>query len=114
MSKNNKGNVFAIAIMFFLFAMIAFVTGLQNPFGIVVKEQFGASNAMSQLGNAANFIAYAFLGLPAGFILKRRGYKVTALTAVAIGFIGVGITYRRSVLGIPSRCIRFRFLYVYA
>lgn len=99
MSKNNKGNVFAIAIMFFLFAMIAFVTGLQNPFGIVVKEQFGASNAMSQLGNAANFIAYAFLGLPAGFILKRRGYKVTALTAVAIGFIGVGITYLSGIVG---------------
>jgi FHS family L-fucose permease-like MFS transporter len=85
--------------MFFLFAMIAFVTGLQNPFGIVVKEQFGASNAMSQLGNAANFIAYAFLGLPAGFILKRRGYKVTALMAVAIGFIGVGITYLSGIVG---------------
>ena len=99
MSKNNKGNVLAIAIMFFLFAMIAFVTGLQNPFGIVVKEQFGASNAMSQLGNAANFIAYAFLGLPAGFILKRRGYKVTALMAVAIGFIGVGITYLSGIVG---------------
>ena len=99
MSKNKKGNVFAIAIMFFLFAMIAFVTGLQNPFGIVVKEQFGASNAMSQLGNAANFIAYAFLGLPAGFILKRRGYKVTALIAVAIGFIGVGITYLSGIVG---------------
>ena len=99
MSKNNKGNVFAIAIMFFLFAMIAFVTGLQNPFGVVVKEQFGASNAMAQLGNAANFIAYAFLGLPAGFILKRRGYKVTALMAVAIGFIGVAITYLSGVVG---------------
>ena len=99
MSKNNKGNVFAIAIMFFLFAMIAFVTGLQNPFGVVVKEQFGASNAMSQLGNAANFIAYAFLGLPAGFILKRRGYKVTALLAVAVGFIGVGITFLSGLVG---------------
>ena len=99
MSKNNKGNVFAIAIMFFLFAMIAFVTGLQNPFGIVVKEQFGASNAMSQLGNAANFIAYAFLGLPAGFILKRRGYKVTSLLAVAVGFIGVGITFLSGLVG---------------
>ncbi len=99
MSKNNKGNVFAIVIMFFLFAMIAFVTGLQNPFGIVVKEQFGASNAMSQLGNAANFIAYAFLGLPAGFILKRRGYKVTALIAVAIGFIGVAITFLSGIVG---------------
>ena len=96
MSKKN-GNVLAIGICFFLFAMIAFVTGLQNPMGIIVKTQFGASNAMSQLGTLANFIAYAFLGLPAGFILKRKGYKFTALAAVAVGFIGVGISYLSGV-----------------
>ena len=96
MSKKN-GNILAIGICFFLFAMIAFVTGLQNPMGIIVKTQFGASNAMSQLGTLANFIAYAFLGLPAGFILKRKGYKFTALAAVAVGFIGVGISYLSGV-----------------
>jgi FHS family L-fucose permease-like MFS transporter len=91
--EKKKSNILAIVIMFFLFAMISFVTGLQNPFGIIVKSQFHASNAMSQLGNLANFIAYLFMGLPAGFILKKKGYKVTALIAVAIGFIGVGITF---------------------
>ena len=99
MSKNNKGNVFAIAIMFFLFAMISFVTGLQNPMGIIAKAQFGATNLMSQLGNAANFIAYAFMGLPAGFLLKGKGYKFTALVAIAVGFIGVGISYLSGILG---------------
>lgn len=94
---NKKGNVLAIAIMFFLFAMISFVTGLQNPMGVIVKAQFGASNAMSQLGNLANFIAYAFMGLPAGFILKKYGYKVTSLIAVAVGFIGVGISFLSGV-----------------
>ncbi len=94
---NKKGNVLAIAIMFFLFAMISFVTGLQNPMGVIVKAQFGATNAMSQLGNLANFIAYAFMGLPAGFILKKYGYKVTSLIAVAVGFIGVGISYLSGV-----------------
>ncbi len=73
--------------------MISFVTGLQNPMGVIVKNQFGASNAMSQLGNLANFIAYAFMGIPAGLILERKGYKFTALMAVAIGFIGVTITF---------------------
>ena len=94
---NKKGNVLAIVIMFFLFAMISFVTGLQNPMGIIVKAQFGATNAMSQLGNLANFIAYAFMGLPAGLILKKYGYKVTSLLAVAIGFIGVGISFLSGV-----------------
>ena len=94
---NKKGNVLAIVIMFFLFAMISFVTGLQNPMGIIVKAQFGATNAMSQLGNLANFIAYAFMGLPAGLILKKYGYKVTSLIAVAVGFIGVGISFLSGV-----------------
>ena len=97
--NKNKGNVLAIGICFFLFAMISFVTGLQNPMGIIAKAQFGATNFMSQLGNAANFIAYAFLGLPAGFLLKGKGYKFTALTAVSIGFIGVGISYLSGILG---------------
>ena len=95
--NKNKGNVLAIGIMFFLFAMISFVTGLQNPMGIIAKAQFGATNLMSQLGNAANFIAYAFMGLPAGFLLKGKGYKFTALAAVAVGFIGVGISYLSGV-----------------
>ena len=95
---NKKSNVLAIGIMFFLFAMISFVTGLQNPMGVIAKAQFGATNLMSQLGNAANFIAYAFMGLPAGFLLKGKGYKFTALTAVAIGFVGVGISYLSGVL----------------
>ncbi len=97
--NNKKGNVLAIAIMFFLFAMISFVTGLQNPMGIIAKAQFGATNFMSQLGNAANFIAYAFMGLPAGFILKGKGYKFTALAAVTVGFVGVGISYLSGVFG---------------
>ena len=79
--------------------MISFVTGLQNPMGIIAKAQFGATNLMSQLGNAANFIAYAFMGLPAGFLLKGKGYKFTALAAVAVGFVGVGISYLSGVVG---------------
>ena len=97
--NKNKGNVFAIGICFFLFAMISFVTGLQNPMGIIAKAQFGATNLMSQLGNAANFIAYAFMGLPAGFLLKGKGYKFSALAAVTVGFVGVGISYLSGVFG---------------
>ena len=97
MSKKN-GNILAIGICFFLFAMISFVTGLQNPMGLIVKNQFEVSNAMSQLGNLANFIAYAFLGLPAGFILKRKGYKFTALAAVTVGFVGVAISFLSGVV----------------
>ena len=63
--ENRKSYALPIAMMFCLFAMISFVTGFQNPFGVIVKNQFGVSNFMSQLGNFANFIAYAFMGIPA-------------------------------------------------
>ena len=85
------GNVAAIATMFALFFMIAFVTNFAGSMGVIVKNQFGASNSASQLGSCANFFAYLFMGIPGGLILKRKGYKFTALAAVAVGFIGVGI-----------------------
>lgn len=52
-----------------------------------------ASNLESQLGNLANFIAYAFMGIPAGKMLERIGYKKTALAAIAVGFVGVCVTF---------------------
>lgn len=79
--------------MFALFFIIAFVTGLQNPMGVIIKSQFAASNLQSQLGNLANFIAYAFMGIPAGMMLQRMGYKKTALTAIAVGFAGVCVMW---------------------
>jgi MFS transporter, FHS family, L-fucose permease len=88
-----KSNALPIAVMFALFFMIAFVTGLPSPMGVIVAKQFGATNFMSQLGFFANFIAYAFMGIPAGMMLKRKGYKFTALTAVTVGFIGVGVQF---------------------
>ena len=93
MSTNQKNYTLPIIMMVALFFMISFVTGLQNPFGVIVKNQFQASNLMSQLGNAANFIAYAFMGVPAGMLLQKIGYKKTALLAIIVGFVGVFISY---------------------
>lgn len=91
--EQKKNYTLPIVMMFCLFAMISFVTGLTNPLGVIVKNQFAVANWMSQLGNAANFIAYAFMGIPAGMMLRRIGYKKTALVAVAVGFVGVGIQF---------------------
>ena len=93
MSSQEKqgGNIAAIATMFALFFMIAFVTNFAGSMGVIVKNQFGASNTASQLGSAANFFAYLFMGIPGGLILKRKGYKFTSLLAVAIGFAGVSV-----------------------
>lgn len=91
--QKQSSNVLTIAIMFALFFMIAFVTGLQNPFGVIVKEQFGATNFQSQLGNLANFLAYLVMGIPSGILLSRIGYRKTAIVAVIVGLVGVATTY---------------------
>lgn len=91
--SQQKSNILPIAVMFSLFFMIAFVTNFAGSMGVIVKNQFHASNALSQLGTFANFIAYACMGIPAGIILKRKGYKFTSLTAITVGFIGVGIQW---------------------
>lgn len=93
MTAKKQNYALPIAMMFALFFMIAFVTGLPQPFGVIVQSQFGASNFEASLGFAANFIAYAFMGLPAGMLLQRIGYKKTSLTAIFVGFTGVGIQF---------------------
>lgn len=89
-----RGNyLLPIIITFALFFMIAFVTGYQNPLGSIIKNISGGSTFWTQLGNLMNFIAYAFMGYPAGMILQKQGYRMTALLASAVGFVGVLLTY---------------------
>ena len=92
-TTKNQNYTPAIVVMFALFFMIAFVTNFAGSMGVIVSNQFGASPALSQLGTLANFIAYLCMGIPAGIILKRKGYKFTALLAVIVGFVGVGIQW---------------------
>ena len=88
-----------IIVMFLLFFMIAFVTNFAGSMGVIVKNQFGTGNAVAQLGTLANFIAYACMGIPAGLILRRKGYKFTSLLAVSVGFVGVGIQFLSGYVG---------------
>ena len=91
MSAKKQSNVLAIIVMILLFGMISFVTNLASPMGDVLKNQFDVANWMGTLGVFANFIAYACMGIPAGNLLQKRGYKFTALAAVVVGFTGVGV-----------------------
>ena len=93
MNTKKQNYTLPIVMMFALFAMIAFVTNLCSPMAVIVKSQFGASNFAAQLGNAANFIAYAVMGIPSGLLLEKIGYKKTALLAIVVGFVGVFLQY---------------------
>jgi FHS family L-fucose permease-like MFS transporter len=99
MTTNQKNYTLPIAMMFALFFMIAFVTGLPSPMGVIMAKQFNATNFESQLGFLGNFLAYAFMGIPAGIMLKKIGYKKTALSAIVVGFTGVGVQFMSGQVG---------------
>ncbi|MBR6141004.1 MAG: MFS transporter [Bacteroidaceae bacterium] len=94
-TKQN-GNIVAIITMCFIFAMISFVTNMGAPFGNIwgFKYDFAAS-----WGNLMNFTAYLFMGIPSGMLLKKIGYKKTALAALVVGIIGLALQYLSSTYG---------------
>lgn len=97
MKQTNKqsGNIIAIIAMMFLYAMVAFVTNLAAPIGVIWKNQpeLMGSNMLGMMGNMMNFLAYLFMGIPAGKLLVKIGYKKTALVAIAVGLVGVFVQF---------------------
>ena len=108
--QKSSGNIIAIITMMFLYAMIAFVTNLAAPIGNVWKglPEIAGSNTLGMLGNFMNFFAYLFMGIPAGKLLVKIGYKKTALLGIAVGFIGVLIQF---LSGLPGGLTGF-FVYL--
>ncbi len=92
----------AIIVMVALFAMIAFVTNLCSPMAVIVKNDFGASNLLSQIGNYGNFIAYLVMGIPSGMLISKFGYKKTALIGLFIGICGILIQWLSGHVGKES------------
>ena len=50
---------------------------------IIVKNDFGASNVLAQIGNYGNFIAYLVMGIPAGMLISKYGYKKPPLSVLS-------------------------------
>ena len=96
MTKEKKnGALVSIIAMMFLFAMISFVTNMAAPFGTIWDDHYDWAGMM---GNMMNFAAYLFMGIPAGILITKIGYKKTALVALALGFIGMAIQYLSSTM----------------
>ena len=95
-NENNKSVVIAIIAMMFLFAMISFVTNMAAPFGTIWKFQYSWAGMM---GNMMNFAAYLCMGIPAGIMISKMGYKKTVLVGLALGFIGVFVQFLSSRTG---------------
>ena len=105
--EKKNGNLVAIITMFFIFAMISFVTNLAAPFGTIWRNEYAGSNTLGMMGNMMNFLAYLFMGIPAGNMLVKIGYKKTALIAMAVGFLGLFTQYLSSLFGAGAEVFAF-------
>ena len=97
--SNQKKQWAAIIVMIALFAMIAFVTNLCSPMGVIVKNQFGCSNFEAMVGNFGNFGAYLLMGIPSGMLIAKYGYKKTALIGLVVGIVGILIQWLSGMSG---------------
>ena len=100
-----NGNLIDIIAMFFLFAMISFVTNLAAPIGTIWGYQYEGNSTLGMLGNMMNFLAYLFMGIPAGNLLLKIGYKKTALWAMAVGAIGLFVQWISSQCGAETEIL---------
>ena len=98
MTKQSSSSLRIIAIiaMMFLFAMISFVTNMAAPFGTIWKFQYDWAGMM---GNMMNFAAYLFMGIPAGIMISKIGYKKTAVVGLVLGLVGICVQYLSSQTG---------------
>ena len=94
--QKNNTQVVAISPMCFIFAMISFVTNMGAPFGNIWGFTYPFAKAW---GNLMNFAAYLFMGIPAGKMLIKYGYKKTALIALIVGIVGLAFQYISSIAG---------------
>lgn len=92
----------AIIVMISLFAMIAFVTNLCNPMAKIIKNQGEISTVLAQIGNYGNFVAYLIMGIPAGMLIAKYGYKKTALIGLVVGALGIGIQWYSGQLNVAE------------
>ncbi|MBR4043558.1 MAG: MFS transporter [Bacteroidaceae bacterium] len=88
----------AIIVMIALFAMIAFVTNLCSPMANIIKAQGEISEVLAQIGNYGNFVAYLLMGIPAGMLISKVGYKKTALIGLTVGIVGILVQWSSSLL----------------
>ena len=88
--------------MIALFAMIAFVTNLCTPMATIIKNQGPISNVLAQIGNYGNFVAYLVMGIPAGMLISKFGYKKTALIGLAVGAAGILIQWVSGLLDVEQ------------
>ena len=88
MQPSRNATRFAFIMITSLFFMWGFVHNLDPVLIRHLKKSFSLSTLQSSLVDSAVFIAYFVMALPAGFIIKKYGYKAGIITGLAFFAIG--------------------------
>ncbi|WP_317131483.1 MFS transporter [Pedobacter aquae] len=96
MTTSKKGSTnFAFIMITILFFMWGFVHNLDPILIPHLKRAFSLTTLQASLVDSAVFIAYFVVALPAGFLLKKKGYKAGIILGLMLFAVG-------SYLFIPS------------
>lgn len=86
-SQNIAGPLIIIAVLFFVIGFGVGISGFLTPF---LKDALHLTVTQSYLVTAAIFSAFVVFGSPAGWVIKKAGYKksiVLALLVMAVGML---------------------------
>ena len=96
--KESKINnyILPLAIVSILFFVIGFGIGISGFLTPFLQDAFQLSTSQSYLVTAAIFSAFVIFGAPAGWVIKKVGYKKGMVIAFFVMALGM-------ILFIPSR-----------
>ena len=86
--QKNKPYLFAFALVTSLFFLWGFVHNLDPILIPHLKRSFTLTTTQSTLIDSAVFIAYFVMALPAGFIMKKFGYKIGIIAGLLLFALG--------------------------
>ncbi|SKB43854.1 L-fucose:H+ symporter permease [Daejeonella lutea] len=86
MTKNKY--FFPLVMVTSLFFMWGFVHNLDPILIPHLKKSFSLTNLQSSLVDSSVFIAYLLMALPAGYLMKRFGYKAGIITGLLLFAVG--------------------------
>ena len=89
MTTQKKNFLFPLVIIAFCFFTIGFGVGINGIMIPILQEAFNLSQGMSYLVTVATFSAFLIFGAPAGWIIKKIGYKKTLVAAFMVMALGM-------------------------
>ena len=86
--KKQNNYLFPFILITSLFFLWGFAHNLDPILIPHLKRSFTLSTLQASLVDSAVFIAYFFMALPAGFIMKKFGYKMGIISGLVLFAIG--------------------------